>query len=112
MLSSGAWFWNCVSDCRNLNRRDLLAFPVNIAALPETQKTALADIGRRYARGLAATSRMMPKSGKRLETFDYERQKPTLDEADAILADHFGLDPAERSFVLTYDLKYRRKTPT
>jgi hypothetical protein len=40
------WFWNVLSDCRNLNRRDILSFPLNPIALTEQERGRLAALGK------------------------------------------------------------------
>ena len=79
------WFWNVLSDCRNMNRRDLLAFRVN----PENL-LALAKAAERYLKRLKQTSYFMKKSGLELQTFKYSSCKPIIDEIDELLARHYG----------------------
>jgi hypothetical protein len=57
------WFWNVLSDCRNLNRRDLLAFPLNSKMLAKTTREKLIDLGAKYLLSLRSSSRIMQKSG-------------------------------------------------
>jgi hypothetical protein len=101
------WFWNVLSDCRNLNRRDLLALPVNVEDLPPGTKQQLVAVGQRYLKELRRTSKTMTKSGLHIQTFDYAACKPIIDEIDAIIANHFGFTDEERDFIANYDIKYR-----
>ena len=39
--------------------------------------------------------------------FNASESKPILDEADTLLAQHYGLTPEELDFILNYDIKYR-----
>ena len=109
VLSSSTffWFWNVLSDCRNLNRRDVLAFPFSPNGLDLAYKRTLAAYGRRYLSELARTSRTMQKSGLRIETFEYSACKPIIDEIDRVLAQHFGFTDEELDFIINYDIKYR-----
>ncbi|MBI4748882.1 MAG: hypothetical protein HY774_10370 [Acidobacteria bacterium] len=109
VLSSSTffWFWNVLSDCRNLNRRDILAFPLNVASLPSDLKEPLSELGRCYLDALKATSTTMLKSGLSVETFEYKACKPILDEIDRLLANQFGFTAEELDFILNYDFKYR-----
>ncbi|HNG94772.1 MAG TPA: hypothetical protein PLB32_18365 [Acidobacteriota bacterium] len=109
VLSSATffWFWNVLSDCRNLNRRDILAFPLNVASLPGDLKQSLSELGRGYLEALKATSTTMLKSGLVVETFEYKACKPILDEIDRLLANQFGFTAEELDFILNYDFKYR-----
>lgn len=109
VLSSSTffWFWNVLSDCRNLNRRDLLSFPFNPYALPAQRRGQLAELGKRYLAALKGTSREMQKSGLMLQTFEYASTKHIIDEIDKVLAEHYGFTPDELDFIVNYDIKYR-----
>lgn len=101
------WFWNVLSDCRNLNRRDLLAFPLNPDRLSPEFKKALSALGKQYLMALKETSRTMLKSGLRIQTFRYADCKPIIDEIDCLLAKHYGFTDEELDFIVNYDIKYR-----
>jgi hypothetical protein len=96
------WFWNVLSDCRNMNRRDLMAFPIPPSFIAEGSSLA-----KEYLNALKDTSHFMLKSGLKLETFSYAKQKPIIDEIDKILAAHYGFTEEELDFIINYDIKYR-----
>lgn len=96
------WFWNILSDCRNMNRRDLLAFPIPLQAAK-----AMRQLAQKYIRSLKATSYDMQKSGLFIQTFRYSNTKPILDEIDALLARHYGFTEEELDYIINYDIKYR-----
>lgn len=101
------WFWNVLSDCRNLNRRDILAFPLDPEILSVPNRACLAKLGNEYLEGLKRSSREMQKSGLRIQTFEYASTKPILDQVDAVLAEHYGFTDEELDFIINYDIKYR-----
>ena len=101
------WFWNVLSDCRNLNRRDILSFPLNPIALTEQERGRLAALGEKYLKALRAASSYIQKSGLMLHTFEYSSTKPIIDEIDTVLARHYGFTSEELDFILNYDIKYR-----
>lgn len=101
------WLWNVLSDCRNLNRRDLLAFPLDVDGLPNETRTELAKLARQYLDALRSTSTIMTKSGLSIQTFGYAKCKPIIDKIDGILAQHYGLTDEELDFIVSYDVKYR-----
>ena len=101
------WFWNVLSDCRNLNRRDLLAFPFDPEQESPFLKTKLAECGRQYLADLKKNSRTMHKCGLKIETFEYAESKPIIDEIDRALAKHYGFTEEELDFIINYDIKYR-----
>ena len=101
------WFWNVLSDCRNLNRRDLLAFPFNPETLSENFRRSLFELGESYLSSLCSNSKIMTKSGLYIQTFDYSICKPIIDEIDRVLAQHYGFTDEELDFIINYDIKYR-----
>jgi hypothetical protein len=74
------WFWNVLSDCRNLNKRDLLAFPLNPENLRADFHKQLANLGKQYLLDLRKTSKVMLKSGLKIETFNYSECKKIIDK--------------------------------
>jgi hypothetical protein len=103
------WFWNVLSDCRNLNRRDILAFPLYPEIIDKNIGKSLTKLGRSYINALKRTSQFMRKSGLEIETFGYAECKHFIDEIDTILAQNYGLTNDELDFVINYDIKYRIK---
>jgi hypothetical protein len=101
------WFWNVLSDCRNLNRRDILAFPLDPGQLQQRLRLRTSALGKKHIEALKESSREMQKSGLRLQTFDYAGAKPIIDEIDRVLAKHYGFTDEELDFIINYDIKYR-----
>ena len=60
-----------------------------------------------YLAALRQTSKMMLKSGLDIETFDGAECKPTVDEIDRRLSEHYGFTDEEVDFIVNYDIKYR-----
>ena len=96
-----------MSDCRNVNRRDLLAFTIDPEHLQKDVRKEMSSLGERYVKGLKKSSKTMTKSGLELETFEYSAFKPTIEEIDRVLARHFGFTGEELDFIINYDIKYR-----
>jgi len=84
-----------------------LAFPLNPERLSAAFTLSLAALGQRYLEHLKKTSRMMLKSGLRIETFEYAICKPILDDIDDFLEKHWSLTDEELDFIVNYDIKYR-----
>ena len=101
------WFWTVLSDCRNLNRRDLLMFPLDPECVPPKFKQRLAELGAGYLAELRRNSKTMLKAGLEIETFEYAACKPGLDAIDSVLAAYYGFSEEELDFVINYDFKYR-----
>ena len=49
----------------------------------------------------------MLKSGLKIETYSYSKQKTIIDEIDKLLASHYGFTEEELDFIINYDIKYR-----
>ena len=101
------WFWNKLSDCRNLNKRDILAFPFNPQKNDKKLINKLSNAAKKYITELKNTSHTMQKSGLHIETFNYSQNKPIIDQIDRILAQHYGFTDEELDFIINYDIKYR-----
>lgn len=101
------WFWNALSDVRNVNKRDLLAFPLDPTKLEPDLKARLASLGRSYLSALKTSASLMTKSGLHIQTFEFFAQKALLDEIDGVLAGHFELSAEELDIILNFDIKYR-----
>lgn len=101
------WFWNVVSDCRNLNKADLLSFPLSVEDVPKELKTELELLGKEYLDTLYPTSYPMEKSGKYTESFKYSLCKPIFDKIDRAIGKQLGFSEAEIEFIINYDIKYR-----
>ncbi len=106
------WFWHVLSDCRNLNKRDVLAFRINPEKLDDQIRLSLQDYAQGYLRGLKASSSTMLKSGMHIQTFDYSSNKPIIDQIDRDLAGHYGFTDEELDFIINYDIKYRMGVDT
>ncbi|MBS1942991.1 MAG: Eco57I restriction-modification methylase domain-containing protein [Bacteroidetes bacterium] len=106
------WFITVLSDCRHVNKREILAYPVNLHQLADgSNGKALVTLGDKLMKHLDVHSeeRVM-KFGHDTLTVQCilpKSSKPILDEIDALLAAHYGLSEEELDFVINYDIKYR-----
>ncbi len=104
------WFMKVFSDCRNVNKREVDGFPMNLQRLrtPAEQLVMLADD---LMSDLHRTSedRQM-RSGTDVLTVQCvfpKHSKHILDGIDTALADHYGFADEELDFIISYDIKYR-----
>ncbi len=109
VLSSSTffYFWNLLSDCRNLNKRDILEFPLNVDKLSKSDMDSLSRIAEKYLNDLNDTSTRMTKSGLYIQTFHYATCKKYIDNLDIALAGIFDFTDEELDFIINYDIKYR-----
>jgi hypothetical protein len=105
------WFLACFSDCRNLNRREVLEFPVNLTELVETKSTQLSKLADLLSEKLQDTSETREMRFKdtvlKVQCIIPRFSKPIIDEIDRELARHYGFTAAELDFIINYDIKYR-----
>lgn len=106
------WFVHVYSDCRHLNRREVMGFPVDLDCLARgPNSSALTALARRLMDDLDSNSE------HRTMRFQHDtlivqcilprNSKPIIDEIDAVLARHYGFTDEELDFIINYDIKYR-----
>ncbi len=112
-LSSSLFYWfNIVnSDCRNLNKREVISFPVP-DDVPKTEldklSSLLAKVMESYQNN--STMRTVNYAGKgdiTVQYFNFRPAKGLLDELDAVLLPLYGLSESQRDFIVNYEVKYR-----
>jgi len=112
-LSSSLFYWYYIvnSDCRNLNKREIISFPV-----PEIQDSGTYDnieslldqLMESYKRNSFLRTVEYTNKGKiTVQYFNFRPSKPIIDEIDRVLARHYGFTPEELDFIINYDIKYR-----
>ena len=106
------WFVTVVSDCRNLNKREVEGFPINLAAISAGLSAEyLESLADQLMTSLRATSEHRLMKSKRepltVQCIIPKHSKPIIDRIDAALAAHYGFTPEELDFIQNYDIKYR-----
>lgn len=104
------WYFSVFTDNRNINRRDLAAFP--IPKLSDDQKQRLASLGHELMVELKSCSEVRTCTYKSVGTIrnTYYRQahtRPVIDQIDRILADLYGMSSEQLSFILKYEYRFR-----
>ena len=100
-----SWFLKVYSDCRNLNKREVEAFPLPFASLGDDG--AVGMLAKKLMRNLRTTSEMREMGGLRIQCIIPRKCKPIIDEIDESLAKHYGFTEEELDFIINYDIKYR-----
>lgn len=113
-LNSNLFYWLITtgSDCRNLNRREVQNFPLDLSSLDPALVQELCQLSQQLAEDLRAHSclqKMTIQGQGRLtiQCMHPARSKPLIDEVDRLLARHYALSAEELDFLLHYDEKYR-----
>ncbi len=106
------WWFVILSNCRDLNLREIRHFPIGVDRIEEAIKHSLSEISanlmidlRRHAQRketyYQTTGRVV------YDEFYPRHSKPIIDEIDRLLAQHYGFTDEELDFIINYDIKYR-----
>jgi len=113
-LNSTLFYWLITtrSDCRNLNRREVAGFPLDLASICRMLQQQLCQLSERLGRDLRDQARMRGmryRDGNNLtiQCIYPARSKGLIDEIDRVLAQHYRLSEEELDFLLHYDEIYR-----
>ena len=112
-LSTSLFYWyNTVnSDCRNLNKREIVSFPVPTDVPLSTQQVLhelLATLMESYRdNSTLRTVRYKGRGNVTVQYFNFRPSKPIIDRIDRALVEHYGFTEEELDFIINYDIKYR-----
>lgn len=104
------WFFLSFSDCRNLNKREVDAFPFNLKS--SAIKNEVSKLGKEIVKNLQENSTYTVANYKQygqlsMQTFQPRLSKIIADKIDTLLAKHYGFTQEELDFIINYDIKYR-----
>ncbi len=112
-LSSSLFYWYYIvnSDCRNLNKREIISFPLPESLSPETYdklRSILERLMLSYKENSVLRTVEYAKKGNiTVQYFNFRPSKHIIDEIDRVLAQHYGFTDEELDFIINYDSKYR-----
>lgn len=106
------WFMTIHSDVRNVNKREIEAFPVTLDKVNPSILRELGDLGRDLMRDFSEKSRILTNNYRKygilhIQSFQPRLSKSIIDEIDRALARHYGFNDEELDFIINYDIKYR-----
>ncbi|MDY0016806.1 MAG: Eco57I restriction-modification methylase domain-containing protein [Candidatus Delongbacteria bacterium] len=106
------FYWIVFSYGRQLNKREILNFPINYGKMDMKIFSTLTKLGDQFSSDLKKNSQIREsinlKTGKSSQEIFYPRlSKSIIDEIDKILAEHYGFTEEELDFIINYDIKYR-----
>ena len=106
------WFFTVCSDCRNVNKREIDAFPIDVDRLAKHGRSErLVRLAEELMEDLDRNSeeRQMKFSHDTLKVQCVfpKYSKLIIDEIDRVLAEHYGFTDEELDFIINYDIKYR-----
>ena len=105
-------FFTSFSDVRNVNRREIELFPIDLNAISGAIVRELAKRARLLMVDYNKKSSYLTNDYKdhgilKIQTFQPRESKPIIDEIDRVMAQHYGFTDEELDFIINYDIKYR-----
>jgi hypothetical protein len=105
------WYFSVFTDNRNVNVRDLAAFP--LPDLDEPRKARLAQLGSELSQALHACAHVRTCTYRSVGTirntyFQQSATRPVIDRIDRELADAYGMSTPQLEFVLGFERRFRR----
>lgn len=114
VLNSTLFYWLLTvwSDCRNLNKREVLGVPFNFDSLDPRSRAELDKLAGLLMDDFQENSKILEMNYTnwgmmKIQCIYPKHSKSILDEIDAVLAEHYGFTPEELDFIVNYDIKYR-----
>jgi len=114
VLNSNLFFWYFIvfSDCRNVNMREILHFPIDLRKANKEVIVKLCKLCSLLLNDFKANAIFQKRNDQRagmleIESFQPRYSKPIIDEIDRVLARHYGFTDEELDFIINYDIKYR-----
>ncbi len=106
------WWFLLLSDCRHLNLREILSFPLGLDEMRRATKERLAHLTDMLMVSFKQNSQRKETRYKTTGNVIYDefrpkQSKPIIDEIDRVLAGHYGFTDEELDFIINYDIKYR-----
>jgi hypothetical protein len=106
------WYYISFSDCRNLNKREILSFQCSIDEIQDSDKKEIIALVKKLLKNLQNNSHLQETNFKeygmmKTQIFNPRLSKPIIDEIDKVLAKHYGFTDEELDFIINYDIKYR-----
>ena len=106
------WFLSVWSDCRNLNKREVIGVPFDYS---NADSEVIKDLGKlvtQLMENLGQTSKILEMKYKdwgklKIQCIYPKFSKPIIDEIDQVLGRHYGFTDEELDFIINYDIKYR-----
>ncbi|WP_313638276.1 Eco57I restriction-modification methylase domain-containing protein [Paenibacillus sp.] len=107
------WWWNVVSDCRHLTKRDVMDFNFNWEGLSEKMVNKLDSVFIELMENFKTNKKqiIMNLGGNlgqvTLDSVEHQLSKPIIDKIDGYLAEYYGFNDEELSFIRNYDYRFR-----
>ena len=100
------------SDCRHLNRREIVNFPIDLVKLVGECGEELSLLNSELMENLKSHATRKTAQYKTTgcvvyDEFHPSHGKPIVDKIDTVLARYYGFTDEELDYIINYDIKYR-----
>lgn len=114
LLNSSLFYWWFValSDCRHLNLREIVNFPVDLNEINDEflaeMSAQVGELMASYQENAKRKQAYYKATGSvKYDEFYPRFSKNIIDQIDTLLAQHYHFTPAELDYIINYDIKYR-----
>lgn len=108
ILNSNLFYflWKSLTDARHVYPSDIALFPIKLDGLRQLSKQ-LSCIVEELMAGLKMNSQRIVYGKAEVDQYNVAPCKPTIDDIDQTLANHYDFTADELDFIINYDIKYR-----
>lgn len=114
VLNSSLFYWllSIWSDCRNLNKREVLGTPFDCDRVSRELVSCLKVHADDLMNDFKDNSKVLQMNYEKLGTLNIQciypkHSKHIIDKIDKSLSDFYGFTDEELDFIINYDIKYR-----
>ena len=106
------WYLTVFSDCRNLNKTELVEFNFDYSICKEETRKDLQRLGKIMMKDIQKHSDYREMNFKKFGKMTVQCtipkfSKPIVDEIDEVLSNHYRLDKRELDFIKNFELPFR-----
>jgi len=105
------WYWISFSDCFDVTKALIDAFPLDLHGLSRSQRTRLQAIVRQLMREYQCTSARVsihyPTGEVTIQQIHPRLSQDTIDQIDPVLGEIYGFSQEELDFIRDFDREYR-----
>ena len=108
ILNSNLFYflWKSLTDARHVYPSDIALFPIKLGNVRQLSME-LSRIVEQLMTGLRMNSQRIVYGKAEVDQYNVAPCKPTIDNIDQTLANHYGFTADELDFIINYDIKYR-----
>jgi hypothetical protein len=101
------WFLSQTTDCRNVNFKEVLDFPLDLSGFDDLTIKQLSKAGDKLLKKIKSSSFYTQKSGLRIQTFDYLSCIAEIENCDVVVLKAYGIDGKSAARIRSFDANYR-----